>query len=170
MTRVKKSRKVGRIGITKKEAPKKIKKIQLSKSTNTSGNKAGSRQHINDSGPAQGLSKAKQDPRVGSKKAIDLHKYQVGKIATTTVEPKPRYKTPQQELDAIEQDQKLEALLEKQESKKLSIVEQEYVTVILKRHKQLCDILGIDMVEDESEQDSDPFAEIDAIKLTDFKD
>lgn len=168
MTRVKKSRKVGRIGVTKTDAPRKVKKTQLAKSTNTAGNKAGTRQQVANTSPVNGGGKDKQDPRVGSKKAIDLNKYQ--SISTPVQEKKSRFKTPQQELDSIEKDTKLEALLEKQESKKLNIAEQEYVSKSLKRHKQLCDMLGIDMIEDESEQEIDPFAQLDAIRLDDFKD
>jgi hypothetical protein len=167
MARVKKSRKVGKIGVTKSETPKKAKKPQLSKSTNTAGNKAGTRQQVAlNSGSNKG-SKEIQDPRIGSKKAIDLNKYLHKSPAVAT---KSRYISPQQELDAIEQDPRLEQLLEKQEIKKLTLGEKEYVDKSLNRHKQLCKMLGIDMEEDESEQNTDPFAQLDAITLDDFKD
>jgi ribosome assembly protein YihI (activator of Der GTPase) len=170
MARVKKSRKVGKIGITKTESPRKPSKPQLGKSTKTSGNKAGTRQQVavNDNG--KGNNNQKLDARIGSKKSIDLGKYKHKPVTKVEAEPKPRYETPQQELDAIEQDPRLEALLTKQEQKKLNSDEQTYLDKTLKRHKVLCDMLGIDSDDDVSEQEIDPFAQLDAIRLDDFKD
>jgi ribosome assembly protein YihI (activator of Der GTPase) len=170
MARVKKSRKVGKIGITKTESPKKPSKPQLGKSTNTSGNKAGTRQQVANNDTSKGKSKDKQDPRIGSKKSIDLSKYKNTKQTLSETEVKTRTLSPQQELDAIEQDSRLEQLLEKQELSKLSSTEQAYLDKTLKRHKQLCEMLGIDTAEEESDSDTDPFSQLDAIRLDDFKD
>jgi ribosome assembly protein YihI (activator of Der GTPase) len=122
------------------------------------------------------------DPRTGSKKPIDLSKYakeqstdsaEHGKIsAVETI----KYKTPQAEFDAIEADEKLEALLEKREEGKLSAAENAYVNKMTARYKVLCELMGID-VDDyandnqgETKLDDDPFAALDAIKMDDYKD
>ncbi|MFC4698802.1 Der GTPase-activating protein YihI [Glaciecola siphonariae] len=169
MARVKKSRKIGKIGITKTEAPKKPKKPQLGKSTNNLGNKAGSRQHIGETKSSQNSGKGTQDPRHGSKKSVDLNKYLKGGSSKAEKSVK-KFSTPQQELDAIEQDPRLEKLLAKQETKTLTKLEQVYVNETLARHKVLCEMLGIDIDDEESEQETDPFAKLDAIRLDDFKD
>jgi ribosome assembly protein YihI (activator of Der GTPase) len=124
----------------------------------------------------ESTAKGKQDPRVGSTKAIDLDKYKNKQVSKASA-PRPakkKYFSPQQELDAIEQDGRLEHLLEKQENNKLSTDEQAYLDMTLARHRQLCDLLGIALDdEDPSEQNQDeldPFARLDAIKLDDFKD
>lgn len=169
MTRVKKSRKVGKIGVSKTETTRKVKKTEFSKSTNTAGNKAGSRQQSASNNASGAHDKENQDVRVGSKKSIDLNKYQ-SPSAPTKVPVKTDGTTPQQELDAIEQDSKLEQLLEKQDSNKLSSTEQAYVSRMLKRHKELCEQLGVDMADEQTQHETDPFAQLDAIRLDDFKD
>lgn len=167
MTRVKKSRKVGKIGIAKSDTPRKVKKTQLAKSTNTAGNKAGSRQQLSANHLSNGASKEKLDPRIGSKKSIDLNKYKGGSAPLS--QKRSRFTNPQDELDAIEQDHKLEQLLAKQEHQKLSFAENDYVVKTLARHKALCELLGIELLDEESEQETDPFAMLDAIKIEDFK-
>jgi ribosome assembly protein YihI (activator of Der GTPase) len=167
MPREKKSRKVGKIGLTKTEAPRKPKRAPTGKSKTTSGNKSGTRQQVamNDANNKSG--KNQGDPRIGSKTAINLTKYE---NKTASVVKKAVAQSPQQELDAIEQDMKLEKLLSKQETKRLSSDEKAYVEGSLKRHKELCAVLGIDMESDEAETEIDPFAQLDAIRLDDFKD
>lgn len=167
MARKKKSRKIGKIGISKSEAPRKVKKQHFSKSTNTAGNKAGSRQQVETKNNNAQKSHTKSDVRLGSKKSISLEKY----ANPTTAQQAPLVKKlkPSQELDAIEQDEKLEQLLAKQEQKTLTTAEQSYVDKMLKRHKQLCDILGIELDIEQNQEDIDPLAQLDAIKLDDFK-
>jgi ribosome assembly protein YihI (activator of Der GTPase) len=167
MPREKKSRKVGKIGLTKTEAPRKPKKAPTGKSKTTSGNKSGTRQQVAMSDANNKNGKQQGDPRIGSKTPINLAKYE---NKTTNVVKKPIAKSPQQELDEIEQDMKLEKLLSKQETKRLSPEEKTYVESSLKRHKELCKALGVVMESDETEREIDPFAQLDAIRLDDYKD
>lgn len=170
MPRQKKSRKVGKIGITKTEAPRKPKKTPSVKSKTTSGNKSGTRQQVGGETANNKSSQQQRDPRIGSKKAINLNKYQ---DQPTTNVIKQKHLSPQQELDAIEQDLKLEQLLAKREANRLNANEKRYLESSLKRHKELCEILGIQMNPQDTEEtadDIDPFAQLDAIRLDDYKD
>ncbi len=106
-----------------------------------------------------------KDPRHGSKKPIQLVK-----AVTPTPEQKKKYATPAQELAALEADQRLSDLLDKLDNdQSLSREQQAYVDEKMARHRILCDLLGI--VEDDDEDDDiDPFADLDAININDFKD
>nr|WP_136250683.1 Der GTPase-activating protein YihI [Ningiella ruwaisensis] len=174
----KKSRKIGKIGVSKSDAPKKPRSNEKPKPKKKAGRKPGSRQQEVKQSNKNANEKPKQDPRSGSKKAIDLSRYAV-KSATSLKQDKPKpqvakpkYKTPQLELVAIEEDMRLEALLEKREKQRLSADEQSYVDTLLARHQQLCELLGINADDDEKDvkREDDPFAALDAIKLDDFKD
>lgn len=164
----KKSRKVGKIGVSKSDSVRIIKTEKKPKKT--SGKAPGSRNNVETKKQSSSTS-VKIDPRLGSKKPIDLNKY-----SKQPAQPEKRYFSPQQELDAIENDTRLDKLLDKQESKKLTKLEQDYVDTKMRRHKQLCEILGIEMESDEDENDAgnsetaDPMASFDAIKIDDFKD
>jgi ribosome assembly protein YihI (activator of Der GTPase) len=180
MAKSKKSRKVGKIGVSKLDAsksPKTSKKSQphtSAKSRKASGNKSGTRQQLAEA--TQHKSKnQKQDSKIGSKKPIDINKYRNDNTQVTktneTAPTKPKYKTPQDELDAIENNETLAQLLEKQQSQALSSSDLAYVEKLTARHYELCEMLGIDTSEsDENETEVDPFAQLDAIKLDDFKD
>lgn len=176
MTR-KKSRKIGQIGIPKQNSPRPVKTEDRTRTKK--GNKSGTRQQLTELRPDANKN-AQADSKHGSKKAIDLSKYGKGKHASKTSEEGEtaaiKYKTPQAELDAIENDQELEALLEKRELGKLTASEQAYVDTKTSRYRDLCDLLGIDVDEysndtdEEIEQEDDPFAKLNAIKLDDFRD
>jgi ribosome assembly protein YihI (activator of Der GTPase) len=173
----KKSRTEDRIGIPKSNAPRSINTVERPKAK--TGNKSGSRQQIAEAILASNRKK-KQDPRTGSKKPIDLSKYAHGQQETVdanVVSAEPvKYKTPQAELDAIEANKELETLLEKQEIGKLTAKEQGYVDKMSARYATLCELVGIDVDEytqdadQKNDEEDDPFAKLDAIKLDDFKD
>ena len=185
MAHSKKSRKVGKIGVSKANSPKPSKssknrnEITGAKTNKKKGNKAGSRQQIAQS-TQEGKSKANKNTKVGSTQAIDLSKYKSG----ATPESKPhsaaiKYKSPADELAAIESDTKLDALLEKQDSETLSKAEAAYVAKMSQRYQDLCELLGIDTSDseanetdlaEEKQEADDPFDRLDAIKLDDFKD
>ena len=148
MPRVKKSRKIGTIGVAKtqdnsrRNAPKKASKAKKGKKAGTRNNfETTSGQSLNGNG------KQIVDSRHGSKKPVQLIK---------TVD-KPKFKHPKDELKFIEADAKLEKLLNIVDSgKAISTTEQMYVDSKLKRHAQLCDLLGIDTEEhEEAENNSD---------------
>lgn len=116
------------------------------------GKPAGSRHNDVSAKKESNTNTSAKDPRVGSKKPVKL----IAEPKTQKSEPKKRYATPQQELDAIEADQKLMDLLDRQDNnEKLSYAENDYINTTLDRHKVLCDLLGIT---DESE-DNDPSAQ-----------
>ena len=87
-----------------------------------------------------------------------------------------KYKTPQEELAAIEADEQLEAFLEKRENGTLKTSERDYIDKMTARYKVLCELTGIDVDSytsdtfDETDLEDDPFAKLDAIKMDDFKD
>ncbi|WP_395339025.1 Der GTPase-activating protein YihI [Ningiella sp. W23] len=181
MAHSKKSRKVGKIGVSKSDKPMRKPRAlddQSHKSKKKSGNKAGTRQQLNDNASSSRQNKDKSDPRLGSTKAINLNKYKHSE--KKPVKSATKYVSPKQELDALESSPELEILLEKQENGKLDEQESKRLHLMIARHKELCDMLGIeaDDVRDDSDttknvqsdDDVDPFAQLDAIKLDDFKD
>ncbi|MGJ8674769.1 MAG: Der GTPase-activating protein YihI [Pseudoalteromonas sp.] len=160
----KKSRKGGQIGTPKSTIP--IVRTPSDRIRKKSGNKAGTRN--SDVETAENARQnQKKDPRLGSKVPIDLLRHK--KTSSKPVEEKVSYRTPKHELDAIEADDKLQKLLDKQETKGLTKLEQDYVDVKLARHLVLCEMLGIDTAE-EIEEEDDPLAGLDAISIDDFKD
>jgi len=179
MAKRKKSRKMGLIGVRKTDAPRPEKKSRNvapeGKGHKTKGNKSGTRQNIAES-KLQTEKKKKLDPKVGSKKPINLDAYKTGNktIRQAVVEKEVKYKSPQAELEAIENNVELEKLLEKQLSKTLSPTEQAYVSKLTARYQVLCELLGIEVEDDEEEykatKSNDPFDGLDAIKLEDFED
>lgn len=176
MTR-KKSRKIGQIGIPKQSSPRPVKTEDRTRTKK--GNKSGTRQQLTELRP-DANNNTQADSKHGSKKAIDLSKYGKGKNTKQTAEVSKtitiKYKTPQAELDAIENDIELETLLEKRENGKLTASEHAYVDAKTRRYRDLCELLGIDVDEytnessEEIEQEDDPFAKLNAIKLDDFRD
>lgn len=176
MTR-KKSRKIGQIGIPKANTPRPVKTEDRTRTKK--GNKSGTRQLLTEIRPDSNKN-AQTDSKVGSKKAIDLSKYEPGNLANNKAKAQDsepvKYKTPKDEFDAIESDKKLEALLEKQENGKLTASETAYVESKTSRYRDLCELMGIDVdeynddAEEEIEHEDDPFAKLDAIKLDDYKD
>ena len=169
MSRKKKSRKTGLIGVRKSPDFKRVEKEKRIKKV--LGKPAGSRysQPVSDKQPAK--VKSNNDPRLGSKKPVDLF----GKPdLSENTKVKTRFFTPEQELDHIENDQKLSDLLAKLDAgKMLDAASQHYVDQKLKRHQQLCDMLGIKDVEDldeVSENDDDILATYEKININKLKD
>jgi len=161
----KKSRKVGQIGIPKSTTP--TAKTSSGRPKKTSGNKPGTRQKVAEASDLA-RQKSRKDPRIGSKTPVDLMRHlnlkpeKEAKVMT--------FKTPSAELEYIENDSKLQRLLDKQENASLSFIEKAYVEQTLSRHKELCDMLGIMADEDEFEKEVDPLASFEAISIDDYKD
>ena len=169
MARQKKSRKVGKIGISK--TPSNVRKPTEKRVKKHLGKPAGSRNNeaLTDN---QGSKKVNIDPRHGSKKPVSL-------IAETkdpkSLPKKIKYFSPTQELAAIEQDPRLATLLDKVDiGKKISREDQQYVDQTLARHKALCELLGLtdeaEKPKESSEQQSDHYSQFEAIDINDFKD
>lgn len=169
MARQKKSRKVGKIGVSKtpsnvrKPTEKRVKK-HLGKPAGTRNNEALT--------ISQDSKKVNKDPRHGSKKPVSLFvETKEQKSATKKV----KYFSPAQELAAIEQDPRFASLLDKHDlGKKITREDQHYVDQTLSRHKVLCELLGIkDDIEkpiETSEKETDLYSQFEAININDFKD
>ncbi len=172
MPRRKKSRKIGQIGVP--SAPKEARKPKepSGKLKKRKGNAPGSRHSVSEE-MVRAANKPNMDPRVGSKKPIPLIVAE-----QSTPAPKKIYFTPAQELEALENDSRLSSLLDKVERKiKLSAADQEFVDSSMARHKELCSMLGINAEDDDesvtdadSAAETDPFAQLDAIDMDEFKD
>lgn len=163
MGKQKKSRKIGLIGVPKSDRNTKSSRPQKKPKKTSKGNKAGSRQAIQNESVRKNSTSKASNSKLGSKTPIDLSKYQ--NPSKSVNQAKKELLSPEQELAQIERDAKLEKLLDKSV---LSHSEQTYVDNMTKRYAELCDILGINQ-EDEQKDDSDPFEQLDALNIDDFK-
>jgi len=169
MARQKKSRKVGKIGISKtpsnvrKPTEKRVKK-HLGKPAGTRNNEALT---VN-----QDRKKSNKDPRHGSKKPVNLiAETKEQKLAVKMV----KHFSPTQELASIEQDPRLAALLNKIDlGKKIAREDQHYVDQTLARHKVLCEMLGVTEEPEKpiktSEQQTDLYSQFESINIDDYTD
>lgn len=172
MARSKKSRKVGKIGVS--SVPKAERKPKVSKSAGrpkkTKGNPAGSRHSAEQSSSLIGNQTPNSDPRIGSKKPIPLVVE-----AKITKPAKKSYFSPAQELKVIEDDPRLADLLDKlDDGSKLTPIQKSYVEEKMQRHKVLCELLGIDVDEESSdtsdeETTDDPYERFNTIDINKFK-
>lgn len=152
MPRTKKSRKPGPLGTPKQSVSRSqsdSKKKKVSK-----GRASGSRNSLieQDSLEPKPFSGSK-DKRLGSKKKISL--FSENKKEAQQPKPLlPKFKSPSEELDYIENDRRLQSLLDKIDTGgSVSAEEQHYVDTLLARHKLLCDLLGIDTEEAKAEEE-----------------
>jgi ribosome assembly protein YihI (activator of Der GTPase) len=169
MARLKKSRKVGKIGITK--TPSNVRRPTEKRDRNHLGKPAGSR-NSEALTTKQDSKKISRDPRHGSKSLVSL----VAEIKVQRpASKKIKYFSPTQELAAIEQDPRLGLLLEKIGlGKKITREDQHFVDQTLARHKILCDLLGLiskpDICDETSDEETDLYSQFEAININDFKD
>ena len=137
----KKTRKVGPIGIAKSDKQKQPRVPSSgARPKKRKGLASGSRNNVEKkSKPISSGEQHNKDPRLGSKKPVAL--------IVDTAKIKQAEKTfysPQQELKYIEQDTRLNKLLDKEENAlALSIEEQAYMDKKMARHQALCAMLGI---------------------------
>ncbi|MBZ6066577.1 GTPase-activating protein [Aeromonas schubertii] len=122
------------------------------------GLKAGSRHSGTQSGGKSGK-KDQKDPRIGSRKPVALvveaAKPQAPKAAPVK-EEKPLMLAPEQELAAIENDDRLNELLDRlDEGEALSPADQAWVEQMVARHQQLMEELG-PVEEDEEDEAEEP--------------
>lgn len=123
------------------------------------GNKSGSRTNVENAGKSGKGRSAERDPRLGSKVPVPLIA-DAPKKAQPGIQPepaKPERLSPQEELERLENDPRLDALLERLENNEtLSHEEQQYVDDMLDRIDALMEELGIELEdEDEEEQGED---------------
>jgi hypothetical protein len=178
MTRRKKTRKIGQIGVRKQDArPADTKDKRLKKPAK--GQKPGARNSLlvekAEKTNLGSTSSSKKDPKLGSKKPISLV------AETNTVEEKvepqhieqPSIKltkvkqpelAPEKELDQLESDERLIDLVERVEGGELLTgKEAKYFNAKMARHAELLDILGI-----EQEDEDDPMDRLEADQWDDL--
>ncbi|NVK24656.1 MAG: GTPase-activating protein [Gammaproteobacteria bacterium] len=167
MTRQKKSRKIGQIGVRKQDARPEKPKQDIRRKKAPKGQKSGSRNSLVEEKSLVGSttegSGPKKNSKLGSKKPIDLLPKQKAvqaekPIQHSTKKPEVVLKrvkqdtiTPEQELAQLENDEKLIELAERvEQGELLTGKDAKYFNKHMARFDELLDILGI---EDESEQD-----------------
>lgn len=171
MTRQKKSRKIGQIGVRKLDArpentkDKRIKKVRK-------GQKSGSRNSLieeNKVTTSTNSSSKKVDTKVGSKKPISLIVEEKAPLVEPQqpqqpqVQPSVKLKkvdntqiSPEKELEQIEGDERLVELVERVEGGELlKGKDAKYFNAKMARHAELLEILGIDDSEEEENEELD---------------
>ncbi|REF26700.1 hypothetical protein BDD26_1373 [Xenorhabdus cabanillasii] len=127
------------------------------------GNPAGSRHKDNSNQKKQSGTKQERDPRIGSKVPVPLSIGEKAAVKKPVAEkpkatPKPHL-SPQEELEMLENDERLDSLLARlEQGEKLSQEENAYVDSMLDRIDVLMEQLGIELEDDddsEKEQQED---------------
>lgn len=176
MANRKKSRKIGKIGISSVPKADRTPKKTSGKPKKKLGNPSGSRHNIVAPTVATNKSGGNKDPRVGSKKPVPL--VVEDKPLKKVSAPKKTFFTPAQELASIENDQQLSALLDTlDKGGSLTQEQQQFVDSQLARHKALCDLLGVSQHAQEQEgqeknkvsQETDLFDQFENIDISQFK-
>lgn len=179
MTRKKKNRKLGENGSPRlsKEKLNQLRALKEQRVKKVKGAKAGSRnsQLLKES-PATEQAKTPKDKRLGSKKPISLTPVVEKPVVDEPLKPvlapqailaktRPVELTPEQELAAIESDERLVNLIERHErGELLTGKDAKYFNSKVARHQQLCELLGID---DEDEEEY-PESELDSYMSDDL--
>ncbi|MFU2315335.1 Der GTPase-activating protein YihI [Rahnella sp. PCH160] len=126
------------------------------------GHKAGSRANPGAAQNQSGSDAKKSDPRIGSKKAVPLiietvtnNAAKAKKAAQPKQDATPKM-SPQEELTLLENDARLDSLLDLiDDGKALSAEDQAYVDQTLDRIDVLMEILGIELGDDEDEEEEE---------------
>ncbi|GEK11408.1 MULTISPECIES: Der GTPase-activating protein YihI [Pseudoalteromonas] len=170
MTRKKKTRKIATNGTPRlsKEKLQELRAIKEMRNKKTKGKKPGSRNAPDISPKAQSEVTAKKDPRAGSKKPISLVVESQPVKENTQPEMKRHLQpqaqlhnaaevlTPEQELEQLENDERLMSLLERHEQGELLTgKDAKYFNRGIARHQELCELLGIDDEFEESDMEED---------------
>jgi uncharacterized protein len=174
MTRKKKARTSGQIGLRHKPASEARQERERPVETKKKGAglKSGSRNSAQADQTAEPGNKNK-DPRHGSKTPIALVvTVAEKKLLSPKTEPKallakakPVEIPPQVELEQIEQDEKLQDLLERMEQgETLTGKDAKYFNAKTARHAELLTLLGLDIEEDEeAEEELDELAKLEQV-------
>ncbi len=123
------------------------------------GHKPGSRANPDADKNQAGNAAKKADPRIGSKKAVPLVVETVLNNAPKAKTPKPKIEakpvlTPEEELTLLENDGRLDSLLDMlDDGKTLSADDQSYVDQTLDRIDVLMEMLGIELGDEDDEDE-----------------
>lgn len=171
MSRQKKSRKPS--PLAPKQKPR-LKKSELDaqdkKVKKPKGRKPGSRNNPLTKPSSKKTVATNNDPRHGSKKPIALDPVVAEPVVTPDFKPQVKLKkvsqqselTPEQELEQIENDQRLNELLDRSESGEvLTGKDAKYFNAKTARHSELMDILGLEYGDDEDDWDDEDWEDDD---------
>lgn len=168
MTRIKKARSPGQIGARKENRETAEQSKDRKRKAKRKGLAPGSRHNTGEAGQHSGGNKAPQDPRLGSKKPIALVQGETTKVADSSKPAKPAKAprparvtpviaadvealTPEQELEQLENNERLNTLLDKVDAgEKLGKGDAGWLDKTLARHQQLLEELGL--LEDDEEE------------------
>jgi uncharacterized protein len=165
MTRMKKTRTPGQIGARKENRETAEQSKDRKRKAKRKGLAPGSRHNTGEAGQQNAGTKAAQDPRLGSKKPIALVQGETTRVAkpakpakaprpakvTPVIDPDVEALTPEQELDQLENNERLNTLLDKVDAgEKLGKDDAGWLDKTLARHQQLLEELGL-LEEDEEE-------------------
>ncbi|WP_375056463.1 Der GTPase-activating protein YihI [Zobellella sp. DQSA1] len=161
MTRIKKTRAPGQLGARKESRENAEQSRERKRKAKRKGLAPGSRHNTGDSGSQGAGQAAPKDPRLGSKKPVTLVKEEQAVASTKPVKPagpkvaKPKVLTPEQELDQLENNERLNTLLDRVDAgDKLSQEDAAWLDQTLARHQQLLEQLGL-LEEDEEPEEGD---------------
>lgn len=155
MTRKKKTRKTGPLALSNKPKAD-LKRIATDPGKHKGkGRKPGSRFNVTTAKQRAGSALLDQsDPRFGSKTPVQLLNPNAEQPVTTSASFD--YAAAQAELQALENDTKLQALLERiEEGDNLTAAEEAYVDTRTERFEQLAEQLGIALDDDEDNWEDD---------------
>lgn len=128
------------------------------------GNKSGARYQEKSTNSKSGNQNQALDPRVGSKKPIPLVVDDNAVVTRPAPAKEPAVKvklSPEQELEMLEQDDCLDSLLARlEDGETVTAEEQAYIDTCLDRIDELMSILGIELTDDDEEEDEDKLDDI----------
>ncbi len=165
MTRMKKTRTPGQIGARKENRETAEQSKDRKRKAKRKGLAPGSRHNTGEAGQQNTGTKAPQDPRLGSKKPIALVQGETARVAkpakpakaprpakvTPVIAPNVQVLTPEQELEQLENNERLNTLLDRVDAgEKLGKDDAGWLDKTLARHQQLLEELGL-LEEDEEE-------------------
>ena len=174
MTRMKKARSPGQIGSRKEGQETAEQSKNRKRKAKRHGLAAGSRQNVAELNPKHTGSKAAQDPRLGSKKPISLLPESAKPKAEKSSKPAKKQQsekaiaedvfaeqapnvstlTIEQELEQLENDERLNTLLDKVDAgEKLNKNDASWLDKTLARHQQILEELGL--LEDDDEESTE---------------
>ena len=121
-----------------------------------SGHSAGSRANGSSASGSAAQNSKQKDPRIGSKTPIPLGVTDAPVVKQHKPKSEKPMLSPQAELDMLENDERLDALLERLEAgEKLNADEQKWVDAKLDRIDELMQLLGLSYEDDEDEEEEE---------------
>jgi uncharacterized protein len=152
MTRMKKTRTPGQLGARKESRENAEQSRERKRKAKRKGLAPGSRHNQGGESGGGGAARVQKDPRLGSKKPVALIKDEAKAAAVAKVGvARPKALTPEQELEQLENNERLNALLDRVDAgEKLGKDDAAWLDQTLARHQQLLEQLGL--LDDEDEE------------------